>query len=247
MPVDGNGQFRSEVTDAASKFAVSLRVLGASYETLASAELKLRDKPDEPVIVAPARRLALMIANDSYDDAAFPPLTTPQADAQAVADILTSRFGFATEILADGRPLSLFLRNATKAQIQQVLFELRRRLTAEDQLIVYYAGHGEAEEDLGSYWVPVDGQADADFTWIDANEITRELKRMNAASILVISDSCYAGGLSRGGSGEANAETARERYLAKASRLKSRQLMARVARSRSRTAAAAGIRSSREP
>ncbi len=49
-----------------------------------------------------------------------------------------------------------------------MLFELRRRLTAEDQLIVYYAGHGEAEEDLGSYWVPVDGQADADFTWIDA-------------------------------------------------------------------------------
>ena len=226
VPVDGNGQFRGDVTDAGSKFSVALRVLGGNYETLATAELNLRDKPAEPVIAAPARKLALIIANDSYENEAFPALKTPLADAEAIVAILRERFGFATEINGGQGRLDLFLRNATKAQVQEMLFQLRRRLTAEDQLLIYYAGHGENDPDLGAYWVPVDGQPDADFSWIDANEITRELKRMNAASVLVISDSCYAGGLSRGATGALPETQGRERYLAKASRLKARQLMA---------------------
>ena len=226
VPVDDNGQFRGEVSEAGSKFNVALRVLGGNYETLATAALKLRDKPAEPVIAAPARRLALVIANDTYDNAAYPALKTPLADAEAIAAILRQRFGFATEIDGGQGRLNLFLHNATKAQVQEMLFQLRRRLTAEDQLLIYYAGHGENDPDLGAYWVPVDGQPDADFSWIDANEITRELKRMNAASVLVISDSCYAGGLSRGGASATVGAAARERYLAKASRLKARQLMA---------------------
>ncbi len=226
VPVDGNGQFRGDVSDADTKFSVALRVLGGNYETLATGELKLRDKPAEPVIAAPARKLALIIANDVYENAAFPALKTPLADAEAIAAVLRQRFGFATEMDGGQGRFDLFLRNATKAQVQEMLFQLRRRLTAEDQLLIYYAGHGENDPDLGAYWVPVDGQPDADFSWIDANEITRELKRMNAASVLVISDSCYAGGLSRGASGTAPGSAARERYLAKASRLKARQLMA---------------------
>ena len=226
VPVDDNGQFRGDVRDAGSKFTVALRVLGAKYETLATGELKLRDKPAEPVIATPARRLALVIANDTYDDPAFPQLATPMADAEEVARVLKQRFGFTTLLEGGDKPLDLFMRNATKSQILQILFDLRRRLTAEDQLLIYYAGHGESEPDLGSYWVPADGQAGADFTWIDAEEITRELRRMNAASVLVISDSCYAGGLSRSASEPAPEQAARERYLGKASRLKSRQLMA---------------------
>jgi hypothetical protein len=225
VAIDGNGQFRGEVNDAALKFSVALRVLGANYETLAARELKIRERPAEPVIAAPARRLALIIANDTYEDPAFPTLATPMADAEALRGLLEKRFGFSTRLEADGGAIDLFLHNATKAQIQQSLFDLRRRLTADDQLLIYYAGHGENDPDLGAYWVPVDGQPKADFTWVDANEITRELKRMNAASILVVSDSCYAGGLARGGAAASEAGQ-RERYLARASRLRSRQLMA---------------------
>ncbi len=70
---------------------------------------------------------------------------------------------------------------------------------------------------------------------------------MNAASILVILIPAMQGACRAAGRSEANAETARERYLAKASRLKSRQLMASGGESRSRKAAAAGTRSLRAP
>ena len=224
--VDANGQFRQEIKDTGGKLAIQIRVLGQNFETLAASELKLREAEAEPIVATAARKLALVIANQSYGSDAFPPLKTPVADAEAVVAVLKQRYGFATEIGSGKDALDLFLRDASKAQIQQVLFELRRRLTPEDQLLVYYAGHGENDPDLGAFWVPADGQPKADFTWIAAEEITRELKRMNAGSILVISDSCYAGGLSRGGAEEKVPLEARDRYLAKASRLKSRQLMA---------------------
>ena len=226
VAVDGNGQFRREITDTSGKLSVAIRVLSNDFTTLATAELKLREAGDTPVVSTGTRKLALVIANQTYSGSdAFPQLKTPVNDAEAVAVILRERFGFSTEITTGKKPLDLFLKDAGKAQIQQVLFELRQRLTPDDQLIVYYAGHGENDKDLGAYWVPVDGQPKADFTWIAAEEITRELKRMPAGSVLVISDSCYAGGLSRGGVDGPVAE-ARDRYLAKASRLKSRQLMA---------------------
>lgn len=226
VTVDANGQFRRELNDLSGRYSIALRVLGANYETLAASDLKLRDKPEEPVVSSPARKVALIIANQDYADPAFPSLATPIADAQAVAGLLTGRFGFTTTIEGDGGPLDLFLRNATKARIQQTLFEVRRRLAAEDQLLIYYAGHGENDPDLGAYWVPVDGEANHDYSWYAAEDITRELKRMNAQSVLVISDSCYAGGLARSGTEEKPSGEARNRYLAKASRLKSRQLMA---------------------
>lgn len=229
VDIDGNGQFRKEIADSGGKLAIAIRVLSPDLTTLAATSLKLRDgDAAAPVVSAAGRRVALFIANESYQNAAFPALRTPLADARAVAALLTARYGFVTR-LDDGKaPLELFLANASKAQIQQTLFELRRRLTAEDQLLVYYAGHGESDPELGAYWVPVDGLPKEDFTWLAADEITRELKRMNALAVLVISDSCYAGGLSRGAAGEGQpmAAEARSRWLAKAARLKARQLMA---------------------
>lgn len=107
-----------------------------------------------------------------------------------------------------------------------MLFDLRKRLTA-DQLVVYYAGHGQVDDEETAYWVPVDGEAAADITWVRAFDITDEMRRIPAGAVLLISNSCYAGGLSR------SAETLkkdkslpRDRYLANSSRFKSRQLIA---------------------
>ena len=100
-----------------SKFTIALRVLGENYETLAATDLKLRDKPADPVISAPARRVALVIANEAYADPAFPPLATPVADAEAVVALLTGRYGFTTKLDGNGETLDLFLRNASKVQI----------------------------------------------------------------------------------------------------------------------------------
>jgi hypothetical protein len=224
--IDGNGQFEKEIIDTGGKIEIAIRVVSKDLETLASSSLKLREKnAEEEIVTAPGRKVLLVIANEAYQDGGFAALKTPVADATAIAEVLTQKFGFVTKLEQGGKTADLFLMNATKAQIEQTLFALRRSLAADDQLLVFYAGHGENDPDLGAYWVPVDGVPGTDISWVSAYDITLELKRINARAVLVISDSCYAGGLSRGSGEVANTE-ARDRWLAKAARLKSRQLMA---------------------
>jgi len=226
VEIDSNGQFR-KLIETAGKKSIAIRVLANDWSTLAVRTLAIAAQDEEAITQSPGRRYALIIANSQYSDPTFPMLQTPSADADALAKILREDYGFETSLPAEsGKALDLRMTNATKADIQQILFELRRRLVNEDQLLVYYAGHGENDPDLGAYWVPVDGQAGADYTWIAADEITRELKRMNPQSILVIADSCYAGGLSRGSQDTTQAMEARNRFLNKAAGLKSRQLIA---------------------
>jgi len=226
LEVDRNGQFRKEI-ETAGKTQIALRVLASDWSTLAVHSLVFTSGGEELLTQSTGRRYALIIANSAYSDPSFPTLQTPSADATAIAKILTEQFGFETSLPAEnGKSLNLMMSNAKKADIQQMLFELRRRLVSEDQLIVYYAGHGENDPDLGAYWVPVDGQASADYTWIAADEITREMKRMNPQAILIIADSCYAGGLSRSSKDDVPASEARTRFLNKAAGLKSRHLIA---------------------
>ncbi|MGE0004761.1 MAG: caspase domain-containing protein [Parvibaculaceae bacterium] len=227
VDIDVNGQFRKTVDDALAKGSIDIRVISSSLATLSYRVLSLKMSDQDIILSSAGRKLALFIANQDYEDDRFNDLRTPKADAEAVRRILTESFGFATEIVReDGSKLDLNLVNATRGDISRALFELRKRLTKEDELIIYYAGHGDTVEGAGSYWIPVDGKYDEYFDWIDSNDITTELRLMNAGAILLISDSCYSGGLARGEASVAPSTEARERYLARARGFKTRQLIA---------------------
>jgi uncharacterized caspase-like protein len=69
-------------------------------------------------------------------------------------------------------------------------------MTPQDNLLIYYAGHGELRNDKG-YWLPVD--ADFEMTnWISPAWIKDTLLDHPARRTLVIADSCYSGALARG-------------------------------------------------
>src|SRR4030095_4471033 len=92
-------------------------------------------KPPRVTIPGPALSLgafhALVVGNSDY--VAFGRLRTAVNDVEAVAALLGDRYGFRVKLL----------RNATRAQIMSELYELRQRLTESDNLLIYYAGHGE--------------------------------------------------------------------------------------------------------
>jgi hypothetical protein len=129
---------------------------------------------------------ALIIGNNAYKH--WPVLVTPEHDAMQVAELLKNRYGFKTRVLL----------NATRYDTLQVLNELRKSLTANDNLLIYYAGHGHWEEQIKrGYWVPVDGDVDSDVNWIATFAITDILGAMSAKHVLVVADSCYSGALTR--------------------------------------------------
>lgn len=130
---------------------------------------------------------ALVIGNNEYRDSAFPSLETAVNDANETAQVLRDKFGFETQVL----------RNATRYEMLAALNELREKLTEQDNLLIYYAGHGEIDEATNNgYWLPVDAKEGDTRNWISNAAISDILNTLPAKHVMVVADSCYAGTLS---------------------------------------------------
>src|SRR5499427_109118 len=104
-----------------------------SRTSRAAQPAKLRVPPApamEPQPVQFGRYHALVIGNNAYTD--MSPLKTAVSDATAIADLLRTTYGFTVTLLT----------NATREDIITALDQLRATLTEQDNLLIYYAGHG---------------------------------------------------------------------------------------------------------
>jgi hypothetical protein len=133
------------------------------------------------------RYYALVIGNDAYQQ--LPKLNTATADARAVAELLSRDYGYAVTTLFD----------ATRSQIVDTLDEFREKLRENDNLLIYYAGHGWLDEDAQrGYWLPVDAHPNRRSAWLENTTVTDTLKTLRAKHVMVVADSCYSGTLTRG-------------------------------------------------
>ena len=90
------------------------------------------------------------------------------------------------------------LLNATRADLLSALETLRQTLTRKDNLLIYYAGHGELDrQSQRGYWLPVDASPSDNSNWISNKSITDTIDAMKAKHVMVVADSCYSGTLTR--------------------------------------------------
>lgn len=134
------------------------------------------------------RYFALVIGNQDYSN--IERLETPVNDATRIAEVLNERYGFSVQLLL----------NASNIEVMEAINDLNNRLGENDNLLIYYAGHG-ARIPTGTvesgYWLPVNADPPPrDTYWISNEFITGHLSRISAKRILVVADSCYAGLLS---------------------------------------------------
>jgi len=233
---DEKGQFSHKVILAEGQRSIALAAMDKNFGFQPKV-LNIGSGNSIDVLRGKGRRYALIIGNKDYNDPNITDLTTPHADAKDLAQVLHDKYGFLTEIeKPDGSKIPLLLLNATRADIHTAFSRLKRQLSKDDLLLVYYAGHGNLIKDsdgqvIEAYWIPVDGKADDEGNWIGANQITIFLRQIHANNVLVIADSCYSGALSRnlnfdtGEENQALADKSRRRFLSKLSILRSRMLM----------------------
>jgi hypothetical protein len=223
--LDG-GRFEAQVELKPGLQTVYAVAVFADHST-ATDSVELQGGQQSAPVASAGRNFVLVIGNADYQH--IPKLRTPGADAESVARLLRTRFGFATSLeLDDGRSLSLVLKNVGRREVFAALSQLRRNLGAEDSLLVFYAGHGDRpERATQAYWLPVDAEPDDHANWISADDIASEIGLMNARHVLIVADSCFSGGLMRGAAPVApTGESAeRRRYLEEVSRRRSRHLM----------------------
>lgn len=147
--------------------------------------------------VPAGERWAVVIGIDRYKDPSIAPLRYAVADAEAVYRFLTTTGG-----VKAGNTRLLLNQDATQRNIRQVLGDLlRQQALKDDEVIIYYAGHGTTEPDAGAeggiakYLVPWDADSTSLFsTAIPMEEIDRIFGRLATRKILMIQDTCFSGG-----------------------------------------------------
>ena len=142
-----------------------------------------------PFALNPGKYFALIIANGNYVSPEIPTLKRPVKDARALKDILSSKYTFDPEniyTLYDMRRDNLII----------TLDEIQKKLTAEDNLLIFYAGHGKMDEESGNgYWLLSDAAMSSRVNWFSNSALTDYIRAIKAKHIFLIADACYAGSI----------------------------------------------------
>ena len=233
--LDEDGLFRTEVPVTRANSPVKVLAIDKQGKRANIEFVFVSEQETAPAPAAPSRQetagpllppsefgsyYALVIGDNDY--ARLPKLDTAVNDAKDIAAVLSKKYGFKVTTLI----------NANRYQILSALSEMREKLTENDNLFIYYAGHGELDKvNQRGYWMPVDAEPNITANWISNVDITDILNVMTAKHVLVVADSCYSGTLTRSALGQLEAGLTRD---AKINWVKT------MAKKRSRTALTSG-------
>ncbi|MBO0857838.1 MAG: caspase family protein [Chloracidobacterium sp.] len=191
--LDAAGNFSAEVSLKAGENLILVTANDIYDNQTSESFVVRRDSANAPpVATAPAseaRYHALLIAVQQYDHPNVNTLDYPVSDAQRIERELTSRYTF------DPRNVTL-LKNPDRRSILDALDLMTEKLKPEDNLLIFYAGHGYWDEDRKQgYWLPRDAMRERRADWISNSDLRDAIRGIKAKHILLISDACFAGGI----------------------------------------------------
>ncbi|MCA9742349.1 MAG: caspase family protein [Deferribacteres bacterium] len=136
---------------------------------------------------------ALVVAVGEYNHPSVTDLDYPANDAKDVALTLYQNYTFEKDRI-------LILNDPTRAELIGALADFapsgKRPLTPNDNLLVFYAGHGHFDENYSEgYWLPSDAEKDNRANWVSNSDVQRAFRGIQAQHILLLSDACFSGSM----------------------------------------------------
>jgi len=132
---------------------------------------------------------ALLIGVDKYQDASIQSLDNPVKDANALGQLLISKYQF-------NQGNVFLLSNPTRERIIEALDQLNLKLSENDNLLVFYAGHGywDPKDEIG-YWLPGDANQKNTANWLRNSTLRDYLHAIKTKHTLLITDACFSGSI----------------------------------------------------
>ena len=132
---------------------------------------------------------ALLIGVSNYPDPEIMNLDKPEEDAEKLYNTLTTYYAFEKENVK-------LLKSPTREEIITELDKLNRIITEDDNLLVFYAGHGywDTQDEIG-YWLPADSKKSNTANWMRNSTIRDYLRTVKTKHTLLIADACFSGGI----------------------------------------------------
>lgn len=133
----------------------------------------------------------LVIGIDQYSGE-WPMLKNAVNDAKGVAELLSSKYTF-------HYMKTLYDKDATRDNILKEFEYLLSSVKANDNVLIYYSGHGEYIENMDKgFWVPVDAAAKSISKYISNEDIRAFLTGIKSKHTLLVTDACFSGDIFRG-------------------------------------------------
>ena len=140
-----------------------------------------------PVVNKQAVNYILLIASQNYDDLSIPSLENPIPDAIKLKLILTNKYNFQPDQIS-----TLF--NPVKSDIRKAFLSLSENMQPEDNLIIFYAGHGIwVEKEKKGYWLLTEAKRNDATTWLPNKEVLQMISSVPSRHTLLITDACFSG------------------------------------------------------
>ena len=136
-------------------------------------------------IASDRKDYALLIATDKYDN--WGDLVNPINDAESIAKELKERFGFEVELIT----------NATQDEMLVKIREYsQRKFKPQDQLMIFFAGHGQFDESFGEGYVVAKNSMENDkakSSYISHSNLRSYINNIPCEHILLTMDVCFGG------------------------------------------------------
>jgi hypothetical protein len=132
---------------------------------------------------------ALLMAVEEYQDENIPTLSEPVQDATLLKNVLIQNYTFdETDVI--------FLKNPTRDDMDIAFESLVDKITSEDLLLIFFAGHGYFEEKTNiGYWLPSDANEKSKTRWFRNSALVENIRSINSKHTLLIADACFSGGI----------------------------------------------------
>ncbi|MDY6801446.1 MAG: caspase family protein [Bacteroidota bacterium] len=171
-------------------YDVIYKPLKKEGQRLTSAEKKSADATlDDIKTGGPGKYYALLIGVSNYSDPEIIDLEQPETDAEKLYNTLINYYTF------DKDDITL-LKSPTREQIISEMDRINKLITEDDNLLVFYAGHGywDTKDEVG-YWLPSDAKQANTANWIRNSTIRDYLRTIGTKHTLLIADACFSGGI----------------------------------------------------
>jgi len=175
---EGINTFKITVIDLNGNFVESEVVINYTQTNFYTEELNVKGE-----------YYALIIAVEDYADPNVFNLQNPINDAHALKKVLASKYLFKAENIS-------LIENPTRDEIINSFDHLSRKLTNEDNLLVFYAGHGWWDEEANiGYWLPSDASKTSKARWVRNSTVQDYLKEIKAKHTFLVTDACFSGSI----------------------------------------------------
>lgn len=162
--------------------------------------------PDQRVIISPDFGLyhALIICIEEYLDPNIQDLRNPISDGKNLGRTLVQSYTFDSANVH-------YLFNPGRDLIIKTFTKLRRELNEDDNLLVFYAGHGTWDDLIEQgYWQPSDAMIHDISNWISNSDLRDYIKSINTKHTILITDACFGGAIFKERSVDMNEHSAIE-------------------------------------